>query len=244
MSLWKWLFLLPAIVHAAPIGPPSSPSLLEQGFFIKDTSWTNLRTGYSQDFLLHQKLHSHESQHSEIKGFSSVGSVTWNIRERLDLQFSSGSGQLAWNFIRNGSMISGQSTSSWIWGGGAKLILFEMIDTTLSVLGCGGYWQRIEGHYSSNSQPQRKPTHLKMRYWQLGAGLTQKIGRFYPYCGCAIQKNRLRMRLNSGLITLNQSHQIGPFLGCTLTNGIEYMLNLEWRGWYEEGITGSCEVRF
>ncbi|MBS0624700.1 MAG: hypothetical protein JSS32_01460 [Verrucomicrobia bacterium] len=244
--MYKWLYLaFPALLFSAPIGPPSSPSILEQGFFIADTSWASVRTGYTQDFLLYQKLESSQAKHSGIQGVSSLGSISWNIKERLDLQFVSGSGQISWNFIQNnGAFISGQSTSSWIWGGGAKVVLLEVQDTSLSVLGSGGYWQRIEGFYSSNGKPQKIPTHLKMRYWQLGAGITQKIGRFYPYFGCAIQKNRLRMRLNSGLVILNQDHRIGPFLGCTLTKGIKYMLNLEWRGFFEQALTGSCEVRF
>ena len=232
------------LLFSAPIGPPSAPAILDQGFAISDHSWANFRAGYVQDFLFKQNLESNRVSRPGVTSFSSVGTITWNIRERLDLQLFSGSGQLSWNYIQNNSFFSGRALSSWIWGGGAKLVLLEIQDTTVSLFGSGGYWQRMRGHYSSNEVPERRAAEIQMRYWQLGAGLSQKIGRFYPYCAAAIQRSRLLMSLQEGPIKLYEEHQLGPVLGCTLTNGILYMLNLEWRGWFEQGVTGSCEVRF
>lgn len=235
---------IPLFLYASPVGPPSAPSLLDQGFFISDTQWTNIRAGYIQDFLVQQKLASRQAKSPAMQGFSSLGTVTWNIRERLDLQFFSGSGQLKWNFIQEASFLSGLSPSSWIWGGGAKLILFEVKDTTLSVSGSGGYWQRMRSSFSSNGIPNPSSTQIDFRYWQLSCGLTQKIDRFYPYCGVAIQRSLFQVHLKPTSVRLHEEHQLGPFLGCTLTNGIEYLLNLEWRGWFEQGVAASCEVRF
>lgn len=235
---------LPYILLAAPIGPPAAPSILEQGFVISDHEWTHLRLGYSQDFLLHQSLVGKNAQHPGIQGSSSIATLVWNIKERLDIQGFSGSGQFSWDYIQDDSFICGQTNPAWIWGGSAKGIVLEVKDTTFSCSISGGYWQEMKGHYSFNEIPMKKDAHIKLRFWQIAAGITQKISRFYPYLGCAIQHTLIQMEVKPVSLKLHEQHQLGPFLGCTLTNGIEYMLNLEWRGWFEQGITGSCEIRF
>lgn len=247
-----FLLLLPFFsLFSAPIGNPSSPALLEEGFFISDQFWSNVQVGITGDYLWQKKLRTcHKAKaprihHAQIQGPSEVADLTWNIRERFNLQAHLGAGQCQWKWNQDNGMIHGQSHNGLLWSGSAKLIILEIQDTSLAFDGQAGGWDFMKGHSNLNGTPILGTNKLKLRFWQAGAALTQKIGLFAPYIGCLANQTRFKIsHLSTGLAELHSQIVLGPFVGCTISNGSKFLLNIEWRGWFEEGLSLSGQFRF
>lgn len=248
------LFLSCAVsAHASFLGNPASPAILEQGFFISDTNWSNIQLGFAEDALFQKKFFARQSskdlrlRRASIQGMSRAGCLAWGIAERFNLQCELGSGQFFWRWKQDvNTAISGKVAEGLIWSGDAKLVVFEIQDTLLAVDVHAGGWDWMRGFAQSNGVPLPGTVASEMRYWQVGAALAQKIVRlFVPYFGVAVNRSRLKMRkLESGVGWLRSSHSIGPFVGCTVTEGTLFFLNLEWRGGFEQGFSVSGQVRF
>ena len=239
-------------LSAAPIGNPSAPSILEEGFFIPDTSWAGLQSGVIGDWLGQQRFSARTSSQSlglhkaEIYGNSQIGNLTWNIAERLNLQSEAGSGQYQWQWNqRDNKAIHGYLSDGVLWSGSAKLVVFEIRDTSLAADVHAGGWDWMKGHATSNGIPLGSTAHSEMRYWQIAGALCQKISLFVPYIGVAANRTRLKIsKLASGIGWLRSRHTLGPFLGCTLSKGADISLNIEWRGGFEQGAAFSGQIRF
>lgn len=191
----------------------------------------------SQSFGLHR---------AELKGKSQVGNITWNIAERLNIQIELGSGRYYWQWKQvENTAVSGQLSDGMIWNGSAKLVIFEIKDTSLAADVHAGGWDWMRGHATLNGIPLHTTVESEMRYWQVAAALCQKLHFFLPYAGVAANRARLKIRkLESGIGWLRSRHTIGPFLGCTLSKGTDISLNIEWRGGFEQGTALSGQLRF
>jgi hypothetical protein len=253
----KLIYALPVLlallpIHPVPIGNPSAPSLLEQGFFIPDTSWTNFQWGVIGDWLAEQRFRSRTSSRSfglhraELWGASQLGNVTWNIAERLNIQIETGTGRFSWQWKQLGNRaIQGRLFGGVVWNGNAKLVIFEIKDTTLAADVHAGGWDWMKGHATSNGIPFKRAVHSVMRYWQVAAALSMKFHLFVPYVGVGANRTRLKISdLESGDGWLRSRHTLGLFLGCTLTKGTDIALNVEWRGGFEQGAALSGQIRF
>jgi hypothetical protein len=237
---------------AAPIGNPSAPSLLEQGFFIPDTSWTNFQSGVLGDWLAEQRFRPRTSSQSfglhkaELRGESQLGYATWNIAERLNIQIEMGSGRFDWRWKQSGNQaIVGHLSGGMLWNGSAKLVIFEIKDVSLAADVHAGGWDWMKGHATSNGSPLKGIAHSELRYWQAGAALCMKFQLFIPYIGVGANRTRLKVsHLVTGTGWLRSRHTIGPFLGCTLSKGTDISLNVEWRGGFEQGTSLSGQIRF
>lgn len=165
--------------------------------------------------------------------------------ERLDLSLLLGSGQNTFQMMQGMKAISAQVSGGLIWYGEGKLILIEVQDTTLSVFGEAGGWDWMTGPFYQNDVPLASKGQLKMRFWEVGAALSQQIGLFSPYMGVVIMHSRWTMEQPFlGTFYFHQKYPVGPFLGCTLSRASKILLNIEWRGWIENALTLSGEIRF
>jgi len=253
----KLIYGLPSLlsilpVNAVPIGNPSAPSLLEQGFFIPDTSWTNFQWGVLADWLAQQRFRPRTSSRSfglhraELWGESQLGNITWNIAERLNIQIEMGSGRFYWQWKQSGNTaIFGRLSGGTIWNGNAKLVIFEIKDVSLATDVHAGGWDWMKGHATSNGIPLKDVVHSVMRYWQASAALSMKFNLFTPYIGVGANRTRLKISdLETGDGWLRSRHTVGPFLGCTLSQGTDIALNVECRGGFEQGAAVSGQIRF
>ncbi|MBI5272745.1 MAG: hypothetical protein HY861_02035 [Chlamydiia bacterium] len=235
-----------------PIGNPSAPSILEQGCFIPDTSWANLQASYTADWLFQERFIARcSSQELGLRkalfsGSFQVGTLLWNVLERFDLGIEMGSGQFFWRWEQSGKVaISGTVSEGMVWGGRAKLIVFEIRDTTFAIDGHAGGWDWMNGPAASNGIPLLGETHSEMRYWQISVALAQKMALFTPYIGFVANRTRLKIdRLESGVGWLRSLHTIGAFLGCSVSYGRIFFLNVESRGGFEQGVSVTGQIRF
>lgn len=242
-------FLLP--LHSVPVGNPSLPSLIQEGFFISDASWSNPQCGISLDYLISKRLRPCRSSQklslhkAFLTGVSQIGTAAWNIRERFNFQVEIGSGQFNWRWKQIGRNVEGIANGGVIWSGDAKLIILEVKDTTFAADAHAGGWDWMDGPAASNGIALSGKSRSHLRYWQVAASLTQRISLFSPYFGFAINRTRFKVsKLSTGTGWMHARHVVGPFGGCSLCNGNNFLLNLEWRGWFEEGISVSAQVRF
>ncbi len=230
---------------AAPIGNPASPVLLQQGAFIPDTVWCQPRASFFEDFTFQQQLSCSSAQNSSTSSVSSLGSVTWSIRERFDLSLILGSAENYFRIYQGNRLLEFRPSGGLVWYGEGKLILLEVKDTVLSIFGEAGGWNWMKGPAYINERPQKHDAHLQMRFWQAGIALTQQIGFFSPYLGVAVLRSRWKLtEASSKVFRFHQKYTAGPFLGCTFSTASKIALNIEWRGEIENALTVSGEFRF
>lgn len=226
--------------------------MLQRGFFISDLSFSNPQAGYTGDGLFQKRFQPRSASRSfglhkaQLQGASQVGNVTWNILERINLQFELGSGQFEWQWKQDGPLfVSGKIADGLIWNGSAKAVFFEVKDTLIAAAAHAGGWNWMTGHAVAGGVPIEGTSHSRMHYWQLGAAITQKISIFSPYMGIVANQTELKIsRLSTGTGRLRSRHKMGAFGGCTLSSGSCFFLNLEWRGWFEHAFSFAGQVRF
>ena len=240
------LFLFFCEASASSVGNPALPSLLDEGFCIADTSWTNPQCGVLVDCLFEKRLKSSSNIHqSFLSGTSEMGQVIWNIRERFNLQAQLGSGQYTFRYRQKGDTIQGGFRGGLLFGGDAKLIIFNAKDTTFALDAQVGGWHWMKGASTLNETHQILDVTSQLRYWQLGVGLSQKISIFSPYIGLAVNRISLEI-VNPPWKTrrLHARHNLGPFGGCSIGSGNRFLLNCEWRAFFEYGLSVSGQIRF
>ncbi len=238
-------FFASSVLYSAPIGNPTLPSLLQEGFVVPDKCWSNPQCGFVGDYLVQKRFYSSDLHKPFLSGTSEVGTVAWSVRERLNIQLGLGSGQFSWGWQQSGKMIQGNSRGGLLWGGDAKLIIFGVRDTIFAIDAQAGGWDWMDGSSSVNGRAGSGNARSLLRYWQVGVAFTQNISLFSPYLGIAVNRTRFKVsRLSSGSVWMHARHDIGPFGGCSISNGNRLLLNLEWRGWFEEGVSATAQLRF
>lgn len=251
MAVYKFFFILfffPPI-FASPIGSPIAPALLEEGVFISDCSWSCPEFGYVRDYLFQKLFLPRESANritnAQLRGLSQIGEIAWAIRERFQIQIELGSGEFEWQWDRADRSFFGRAQDGLLWSGDAKLLILEIKDTSLAIDGRAGGWDWMDGPVSIDGIPQLQESQAKLRYWQVGVGVTQKISKLIPYMGVAVNRTRFSIsHLDLGPTSFRAKNTVGPFVGCSLTNGSKFFINLEWRGWFEDGLSLMGQVRF
>lgn len=245
-----FLLLFPYL-YSAPIGNPSLPFLLQEGFVIPDKCWSNPQCGFVGDYLVQKRFRCCHSSRSlglnkaYLSGASEIATAAWSIRERFNIQFGVGSGQFSWRWQQTGNTLSGKSEGGLVWNGDAKLIIFGVRDTIFAIDAQAGGWDWMTGSFSANGKTGPGKANSLLRYWQIGLAFTQTISLFSPYLGFAVNRTRFKVsHLATGTGRMHARHDIGPFGGCSVSNGNKLLLNLEWRGWFEEGISLTAQVRF
>ena len=226
--------------------------MLQRGFFISDTNFSNPQLGYTGDWLFQKRFQPRSASRSfglhnaQLQGASQVGNITWNIFERINLQVELGSGQFEWQWKQDPSLFfSGKIADGFICNGSVKAIFFEVKETSIAADAHVGGWNGMRGEGIVGGIPIKRTVHSKMHYWQLGVAVTQKISIFSPYLGIVSNQTELKIsRLSTGTGRLRSRHKMGAFGGCTLSSGSYFFLNLEWRCWFEHAFSLAGQLRF
>jgi len=263
----KFAALIAAIVassalYAAPVGNTSAPELIQEGFFISCDSWINFRVGYEGDFVADGRMKQSEQGHGRVDTYqqdTNSGTVTLNILDRIDVYgvFGSSRTQADWRFTDAAAgtvtRIDMETKYNFLWGAGARAILYEWCNASL---GLGGryssanyrpVWLTADGVVQSVAG-----THCRWREWQVNLDVSYKIDLFTPYIGIKYSNARTQMKDFSVPISSNLSGSntfknrvpVGLYVGCSLSTGKYFMLNIEGRLIDEEAVTISGDFRF
>ena len=235
---------------ASPVGNPSAPCVLEEGFFVSDQSWFSIRGGVNGDLLFQKRLRaSPESEnlnisHSEVNWKIAACDIGWTLRERFDLHVITGpvvSSDLYWQ--QEGARYSASSDQGLFWGSSASIIILDVEDTTLGLDAQGGGISWLEGPLTRNAIAQEKGFNASVHFWQVAVGLSQNLGPLRPYIGGVC--NHLFYILNApSKIRLQDLLAYGTYEGCSLSFGSRFSLNVEARQFFESGLSLSGELRF
>lgn len=260
------LFLFFAIAttlrgYASPVGNTSSPQILEKGFFIPSECWVDVRLGYEGDFVYDGRMNQYKEGSGRVdncKQHTNSGTFTINVLERLDLYGLVGgsSATAQWRFSGSDDSIQNadlKTHDQLLWGVGARTVLFQKKKTAL---GLGGRYSSC--HYKPKSltidgvHAFVDRGRVVWQEWQVNVDVSCQIQLFTPYIGVKYGQARAKLNQFSTVIASDGAHTnhfknrvpVGLYLGCTISSGKYFMLNVEGRLIDEEAITVSGDLRF
>lgn len=265
MKGFLFLAIIPLLVlfhlDSAPVGNTASPQLIQDGFLIPADFWADFRCGYEGDFVSDARLKQTIESSGRVDNYSqnnNSGTFTLNILDRIDIYAVFGSSRTSaeWRFSDSSDGIHNaelETFNEFIWAVGGRAILFEWNKCDL---GFGGRysksqnqpsWLTIDGVNNTVAN-----SHVVWREWQLNLDISYHIDLFTPYLG--IKYSDLKSHLTGFSTSISNSGQpkntfknrvpVGLYLGCGLSNGKYFMLNLEARLVDEEAVTVSGDLRF
>lgn len=248
-------------LHGAPVGNPAAPHLMGKGLFIPQKCWVNIRLGYEGDFVSDGEMKQTKMNSSELDKFTQItnaGSATLTLLERLDLYGVFGSSRMCakWrftsmaDFVRNAEM---ETKHAFLWAVGGRAILYSWGKWDLgfggrySTLHNGLSWITIDGSHIST-----KGSRSRWRQFQVNSGLSYHIDLFTPYIGAYYLNVRHSLQNFSSPIAnkeernnlFKNSVPVGMYLGCSISSGSYFMLNIEGRVIAEEAFSVSGDFRF
>ncbi|MBF8262960.1 MAG: ompA-A [Parachlamydiales bacterium] len=252
--------MIKAFLFAAPVGNPASPQFLQEGYFFGCNNWFDVRLGYEGDFVGDARMNQYAQGNGRVDNFSqstNSGTVTLSVLDRLDMYAVFGSSRVCtdWRFTAAELVkrIQLETSYHYLWAIGARGILFEWGNT---ILGLGGryhasdlkpIWTTINGAPIST-----KGTQLKTQSWQIDLDLAYKIDLFIPYLGLKYSKSCTKIGTFSeaisssgfGKMHMKNRNPVGILVGCSLTTGKYFFLNIEGRLIDEEAATIAGDFRF
>ncbi len=248
-------------LHAAPVGNPAAPHILKEGVFIPYHSGVYGRVGYEGDFVQDARMKQIEESSGIVDRYtqtSNGAALTLNVVDRLDLYglLSSSSTSTNWRYTNDSDYvvrIKLETPYHFLWGLGARAILFEWGNLTL---GTGGRYEqtgtRLSSLTSDGIGESVQGTRFHWREWQVDLGLSYHIDILTPYIGTKYSSARTEVVHAHVPIAANGSstthfenrHVVGLIVGCSLSTGKYFMLNVEGRLFDEEAVSVSADIRF
>lgn len=249
-------------LKAAPVGNTSAPGIIREGLFISCNNWIDFRIGYEGDFVADGRMEQYDQGKGRVDTYeqwTNSGTFTLNILNRLDMYavFGSSRTKADWRFedliTETVHRIELETKYSFLWASGARAILCEWGHASL---GLGGRYSAC--HYqpawltSDGGSVDVAGSHFFWEEWQINLDLAYKIDLFTPYVG--VKYSNARTHLTDFEISISESLTgansfknrlpVGLYVGCTLSTGKYFMLNLESRVIDEEAISVSGDFRF
>src|SRR3990167_4628498 len=254
-----FLLAIPGL-FSAPVGNPAAPLLIREGFLIPASSWINLRGGYEGDFVGDGKLEQTIDGTGRVDTFqqyTNSGTVILNILERLDVFGVFGSSRVLtdWRF-ETGSTITQiqlETFYDFLWGVGARGVVFEWDKICLGIGWRYSFCNYTPSWLTTNAVPVSiGNTQLRWREWQIDLALSYKIDLFTPYLGVKYSNAHAKLGVFSIPISASETGAnqftnrtpVGMVIGCSISNGKYFMLNIEGRLFDEDAVTISGELRF
>jgi len=248
------------VAWGAPVESPVAPCLIQQGFFIPQASPVSVRAGYEGDFVADARLEQFGSGSGRVDNFNqqtNAGTLTLTVKNRLDLFGLCGSSRSCtdWRFTVEGDTHRAELETLYnlLWGAGVKAIAYQTETMHLSFGGryehCryDNLWLTIDGVVQSGAD-----TFLHWREWQIDVDFGYTIDIFTPYIG--LKYSNLKVKVGnfdepianngSGYDYFKNRTPVGVFIGCSLSSGKYFMLNVEGRLIDEEGVTISGDFKF
>ncbi len=255
------LFLLFFPLFAAPVGNPVAPQILNKGLITPNDFWLNVRIGYECDVISNGKMKQTDGSSGRVDLYEQIcnsGTLTFNFLDQLDLYGMFGSARTDgnWLFTTDADVIQRVqfgTTYGFLWGVGGRLIVHQW---DALGLGISGSYRHLLSHPSyltlDATNESTKGTHLQWHEWQAGVALSYRMGILIPYLGAKYSQAHALLGTfvvpisgsASGNLHMQNRTPVGLFLGCTLSTGSYFFLNVEGRLFDEEAIAVTGEVRF
>jgi hypothetical protein len=255
------LFLFAAFVslQCAPVGNAAAPKLIQEGVYASPSTGWSIRLGYEGDFVFDGRMEQQGGGRiDEYTQDTNSGVLILNFHDRLDFYGILGSSDTAadWRFINPSDQVLRMevtTNTSFLWALGGHAILYEWGP---ACLGFGGRYATSHAELKKISQngvlfPAAGAV-AHWSSWQIHLDLSCRIDFFTPYIG--VKYSNARMDFDHFPVQIGSNGErnnhlrnkdpIGFYLGCTISSGQWFMLNLEGRLADEEAATVSADLRF
>jgi len=258
-KLTSFFIVLTGYIFASPVGNPLNPEIIEEGFFISQTSWINFRLGYEGIFVSDARMDK-KSEKGKVDNFKNdinSGSFTLNLQKRADFFAILGASRIRsdWRFDNAGIMsrIEVETNYKFYWAIGGKIILFQWGNTALSIGGRYSYTKPTTSFLTADGAPREtEGSRIKYKDWQSDIGLAHKIDIFIPYVGIKYLSTQAKIQNTPVKISMEENNEIkmknrdnfGVYAGCSLSNSKYFMLTIEARFIDEEAISVVGEIKF
>jgi hypothetical protein len=248
-------------LEALYFGNIAEPEIIEEGMFLSKDNWMAIKTGYQGDFVWDRKMRAHAGSRGEVDRFQTLmnqGVVTINFADRVD--FYGNVGTMSFNISHRPKpdfkKREYQSDDHFAWGYGARGIVFHWKNTVVGVVGEMQYgiavpfkWESLNGE---TFDAYYRRTKIKYNEWQLGGSIAQRIEILTPYFG--IQWSRVRASLKHIIpevadgqpdhFKMNNRVVVGVTMGCTISMGSYFDLNVETRLIDQYALSAAANVKF
>lgn len=247
-------------LKAAPVGNTAAPALIQEGFVIPSECWIDVRVGYEGDFVGDGRLEQTQEGSGRVDTFqqyTNSATATLNILDRLDLFGVFGSSRVCadWRFQRADAItrIQIETLYHYLWAFGGRAILLEWGALYLGMGGRYSYCNYKLSWLASNAVPVSVAgTRLHWRQWQADLDLSYRIDLFTPYIGIKYSRTEGKLGVanvpvagnGSGSDHFETRSPVGIFIGCSISSGKYFMLNVEGRLVDEDAVTISGDLRF
>jgi len=245
---------------AAPVGNPSFPELLKDGYFISNSCHAGLRAGYEGDFVNDARMKQEKEGRGRVDNYkqdTNSAVTTVNLFERLDLYGVFGSSRVCcdWRFSTDAEInrVELETSYHFRWAVGGRGILLKWgnavcaLGARYNAVSLKPTWATINGISVPTSG-----TSLDWKQWQFDFDISYQIEIFVPYAGVKYSRAATKIgcffvdisRSGSGTIHMRNRTPVGLVIGCTLTTGKYFMLNMEGRLIDERAATIVGDFKF
>ena len=256
-------------LSANPMGNPADPVIYEDGISMTGKSDMSYRLGYIGDFVMDRKLrikHQKDTKTETAEKDFNGAELTVNMYDRFDvfgrLGYSSYNTRWLSPLFGTGTALRTSTRSDFAWALGAKGVLYQWDNTTVTVN--GSYAQgnakvdRVEltgtsiisGLSSGLTHVTDLGVKQRERKWNLGASVGYQIENFSPYVGLQYIKDKCSFNHDGSiaqlknLARLENRKKIGGVLGLGMTSGKKASLNIEGRFLGEIALALTGQARF
>ena len=250
------------VVFPLPSNNPSSPHIIEEGVCVSSASWADFRIGYEGNFVANRRMRKANITNDRIDNFAldmNGGSFTLNIQKRFDMYAIGGEARIKsyWRYTEANQSISRidmETKYHWAYAGGARAVFFEWGNTSL---GMGGRYFVTHPRIlwmTKNGEPLVFDK-AKCRYseWQIDLGVSYLVDIFIPYLGVKYSWAKARVSSIPGQVIADEEdnrlrmksrRKVGMMVGCSVSSGKIFFLNIEARLFDEEAATVTGEFCF
>lgn len=253
-----FLLLIAVSASAAPVGNPAAPALIRKGFLLD--CWVDVRLGYEGDFVSDGRMGQFDQSSGRVDQYqqnTNSGTFTLNLYNRLDMYgvFGSSRTEADWRFEAGETItrIEVETEQNFLWGVGARALVYEGYHMFLALGGRYSACRYTPEQLTSNGAAQSvEGAQCHWRQWQVSADFAYQIDLLTPYIGIKYSNAQTLLRSFSSPISadltgsnsLKNRIPVGLYVGCSLSNGQFFMLNVEGRLIDEEAVAVSADLKF
>lgn len=248
-------FFWPFAGFALYNGNPAEPSLIDKGFLFLGNALFGFKMGYQGDLVFNRKLHALDGASGNIQTFryySNEGVLTLNIIDRFEFYGSAGAMQAKIGYRPPGDSQkrSFETDSHFLWGVGGRGILLQWKEVILGL--DAKYRYSLPPIKWSSFAGQKSHPGIKLHYeeWQIGAGLSGRVGFFVPYMAVMFAEVLGKMDhippsvLPKKSFALHNRDNWGLALGGEVCAGGLFDLALELRLFGETALTLAANIKW
>ena len=248
----RWLFLFFfSYLHAAYIGNPAGPGIMNNGFFTASNPFFKCTTGYVGDYISDMRFvpgksttkQAADQQFRQFGLHSQMATASLILLERIEFFGLAGGSKEHTHFTENPplkdvstELLDFHSTYTFSWSAGTRVILLQWWQTYFSL--DFTYFQVPSSHQSYfkffnqlHLPLETKKQTFSIDEWQISAGISSRIYFLTPYGGITYMKAKLNIHGTDEIPPLYYENQerIGYFYGFTISLTGRFHLNFERR---------------